>query len=61
MEMETKIYNLHIIVYLSIYILGHNEIEKSILHRRMMVKLKKKLYIDIYENLKSPYISNLTC
>ena len=61
MEMETKIYNLHILVYLSICILGHNEIEKSILHRRMMVKLKKKLYIDISENLKSPYISNLTC
>ena len=38
-----KIYNLHILVYLSIYILGHKEIEQSILRKRMMVKNKKKI------------------
>ena len=39
-----------------IYILKrhYKEIEKSILHKRMMVK-------KIYGNLKSPYISILTC
>ena len=31
----------------------YKEIEKSILHNRMMVK-------KIYENIKSPYISILT-
>ena len=48
-------------IILRIYILKrhYKEIEKSILHKRMMVK---KLYIYIlYENLKSPYISILTC
>ena len=38
-----KIYNLHILVYLSIYILGHEEIEQSTLRKRMMVKNKKKI------------------
>ena len=52
--------SLSLSIYIYIYILKrhYKEIEKSILlHKRMMVK---KLYIDIYENLKSPYISILT-
>ena len=32
----------------------YKEIEKSMLEKRMMVK-------KVYENLKSPYISILTC
>ena len=45
-----------IYIYIYIYFLKrhYKEIEKSILHKRMMVK-------KIYENLKSPYISILTC
>ena len=45
------------IYYIYTYILKrhYKEIEKSILHKRMMVKK------NIYENLKSPYISILTC
>ena len=47
---------MYIYIYIYIYILKrhYKEIEKSILHKRMMVK-------KIYENLKSPYISILTC
>ena len=59
------IYILYIYIYciyiyiLYIYILYilkrlYKEIEKSILQKRMMVK-------KIYENIKSPYISILTC
>ena len=49
------------ICYIYIYILKrhYKEIEKSILQKRMMVK--KNIYIYIYENLKSPYSSILTC
>ena len=49
-------------MYMYIYILKrhYKHIEESILHKRMMVK-EKIIYIDIYENIKSPYISILTC
>ena len=53
-------------VYIYIYILKrhYKEMEKSILHKIMMVKkmyIYICMYIDIYENRKSPYISSLTC
>ena len=49
-------------IYIYIYILKHHykEIEKSILHKRMVVK-KYDIYIYKYDNLKNPYISILTC
>ena len=52
----------YIYIYIYIYILKrhYKKIEKSVLHKRMMVK-KNCIYIDKYENLKSPYISILTC
>ena len=53
---------IYIYIYIYIYILKrhYKDIEESILHKRMMVK-ERIIYIDIYENLKSPYISILTC
>ena len=53
-----------IYIYIYKYILKrhYKEIEKIILHKRMMVKkIYIYMYIDIYENRKSPYISSLTC
>ena len=52
----------YIYIYIYIYILKrqYKDIEESILHKRMMIK-ERIIYIDIYENLKSPYISILTC
>ena len=54
--------HIFVCVYICIYIYilkrHYREIEKSILHKRMMAK-KKIIYTDIYENLKSPYISRL--
>ena len=52
---------IYIYIYIDILKRNYKEIEKSILHKRMMVK-KNYIYryIDIYENLKSPYISILT-
>ena len=54
--------SIYIYIYIYLYILKrhYKDIEKSILHKRIMVK-KNYIYIDIYENLKSPYISILTC
>ena len=53
--------DLYIYIYINIYIYNiyilkrhYKEREKSILHKRMIVK-------KIYENLKSPYVSILTC
>ena len=57
LPMSCDDFYIYIYIYIyNIYILKrhYKEREKSILHKRMIVK-------KIYENLKSPYVSILTC